>query len=76
MKIIVLVKRMVDYSVKVHVKSDNTGVDIANAKMSTNPFDEIAVEEAVRLKEKGAPTELIAVSFGVTQVRETLHTAS
>ncbi|AVS86742.1 electron transporter RnfB, partial [Paracidovorax avenae] len=64
-----------DYNVKVRVKSDNTGVDIANVKMSMNPFDEIAVEEAVRLKEKGVVTEVIAVSCGVTQCQETLRTA-
>jgi len=75
MKILVPVKRVVDYNVKVRVKSDNTGVDIANVKMSMNPFDEIAVEEAVRLKEKGVATEIIAVSCGVTQCQETLRTA-
>ncbi|MEI2812786.1 MAG: electron transfer flavoprotein subunit beta/FixA family protein [Burkholderiaceae bacterium] len=75
MKILVAVKRVVDYNVKVRVKSDNTGVDIANVKMSMNPFDEIAIEEAVRLKEKGAATEVIAVSCGVTQCTETLRTA-
>ncbi|MDH5204566.1 MAG: electron transfer flavoprotein subunit beta/FixA family protein, partial [Hylemonella sp.] len=75
MKVLVPVKRVVDYNVKVRVKSDNTGVDIANVKMSMNPFDEIAVEEAVRLKEKGAVTEVIAVSCGVTQCQETLRTA-
>ncbi|MBS3997167.1 MAG: electron transfer flavoprotein subunit beta/FixA family protein [Hydrogenophaga sp.] len=75
MKIIVPVKRVVDYNVKVRVKSDGTGVDIANVKMSMNPFDEIAVEEAVRLKEKGAVTEVIAVSCGVAQCAETLRTA-
>ncbi len=75
MKILVAVKRVVDYNVKVRVKSDGTGVDIANVKMSMNPFDEIAVEEAVRLKEKGAATEVIAVSCGVTQCQETLRTA-
>jgi electron transfer flavoprotein beta subunit len=69
------VKRVVDYNVKVRVKSDGTGVDIANVKMSMNPFDEIAVEEAVRLKEKGIVTEIIAVSCGVTQCQETLRTA-
>jgi electron transfer flavoprotein beta subunit len=72
---LVPVKRVVDYNVKVRVKSDGTGVDIANVKMSMNPFDEIAVEEAVRLKEKGAVTEVIAVSCGVTQCQETLRTA-
>ena len=75
MKIIVPVKRVVDYNVKVRVKSDGSGVDIANVKMSMNPFDEIAVEEAVRLKEKGVATEVIAVSCGVTQCQETLRTA-
>src|SRR5437762_9481704 len=75
MKILVPVKRVVDYNVKVRVKSDQTGVDIANVKMSMNPFDEIAVEEAVRLKEKGAATEVIAVSCGVQQCQETLRTA-
>src|SRR5881398_2209720 len=75
MKVLVPVKRVVDFNVKVRVKSDNTGVDIANAKMSMNPFDEIAVEEAVRLKEKGVATEVIAVSCGVAQCQETLRTA-
>src|SRR2546425_914536 len=72
MKILVPVKRVVDYNVKVRVKSDGTGVDIANVKMSMNPFDEIAVEEATRLKEKGAVSEVIAVSCGVPQCLETL----
>jgi electron transfer flavoprotein beta subunit len=75
MKILVAVKRVVDYNVKVRVKSDSSGVDIANVKMSMNPFDEIAIEEAVRLKEKGIATEVIAVSCGVTQCQETLRTA-
>ncbi|HWP12054.1 MAG TPA: electron transfer flavoprotein subunit beta/FixA family protein [Ramlibacter sp.] len=75
MKVLVPVKRVVDYNVKVRVKSDLTGVDIANVKMSMNPFDEIAVEEAVRLKEKGVATEIIAVSCGPTQCQETLRTA-
>ena len=75
MKVLVPVKRVVDYNVKVRVKSDQSGVDIANVKMSMNPFDEIAVEEAVRLKEKGVVTEVIAVSCGVTQCQETLRTA-
>ena len=75
MKVLVAVKRVVDYNVKVRVKSDGTGVDIANVKMSMNPFDEIAVEEAVRLKEAGVATEVIAVSAGVTQSQETLRTA-
>jgi electron transfer flavoprotein beta subunit len=75
MKILVPVKRVVDYNVKVRVKSDQTGVDIANVKMSMNPFDEIAVEEAVRLKEKGVATELVVVSCGTTACQETLRTA-
>jgi electron transfer flavoprotein beta subunit len=75
MKILVSVKRVVDYNVKVRVKSDGSGVDIANVKMSMNPFDEIAVEEAVRLKEAGKATEVVAVSCGVAQCQETLRTA-
>ncbi|MFS2050560.1 MAG: electron transfer flavoprotein subunit beta/FixA family protein [Variovorax sp.] len=75
MKVLVPVKRVVDYNVKVRVKSDGTGVDIANVKMSMNPFDEIAVEEAVRLKEKGVVTEVIAVSCGDAKSQETLRTA-
>jgi electron transfer flavoprotein beta subunit len=75
MKVLVAVKRVVDYNVKIRVKADNTGVDLANVKMSMNPFDEIAIEEAVRLKEKGIATEIIAVSCGVTQCQETLRTA-
>ncbi len=75
MKVLVAVKRVVDYNVKVRVKSDGTGVDIANVKMSMNPFDEIAIEEAVRLREKGVATEVIAVSCGVTACQETLRTA-
>ncbi len=75
MKVLVPVKRVVDYNVKVRVKSDGSGVDIANVKMSMNPFDEIAVEEAVRLREKGVATEVIAVSCGVTGCQETLRTA-
>jgi electron transfer flavoprotein beta subunit len=75
MKILVTVKRVVDYNVKVRVKSDGSGVDIANVKMSMNPFDEIAVEEAVRLKEAGIATEIVAVSCGVPQCQETLRTA-
>ena len=75
MKFLVPVKRVVDYNVKVRVKADGSGVDIANVKMSMNPFDEIAVEEAVRLKEKGVATEVIAVSCGVAQCQETLRTA-
>ena len=75
MKVLVPVKRVVDYNVKVRVKSDQSGVDIANVKMSMNPFDEIAVEEAVRLKEKGFATEIIAISCGVAHCQETLRTA-
>jgi electron transfer flavoprotein beta subunit len=75
MKVLVSVKRVVDYNVKVRVKSDGSGVDIANVKMSMNPFDEIAVEEAVRLKEAGTVAEVIAVSCGLTQCQETLRTA-
>jgi len=75
MKVLVPVKRVVDYNVKVRVKSDGSGVDIANVKMSMNPFDEITVEEAMRLKEGGKATEVIAVSCGVTQCQETLRTA-
>jgi electron transfer flavoprotein beta subunit len=75
MKVLVPVKRVVDYNVKVRVKSDGSGVDIANVKMSMNPFDEIAIEEAVRLKEKGIAAEVIAVSCGVAQCQETLRTA-
>jgi electron transfer flavoprotein beta subunit len=75
MKILVPVKRVVDYNVKVRVKSDGSGVDIANVKMSMNPFDEIAIEEATRLKEAGVAKEVVAVSCGVTQCQETLRTA-
>ena len=75
MKVLVPVKRVVDYNVKVRVKTDGSGVDIANVKMSMNPFDEIAIEEAVRLREKGAATEVVAVSCGVAQCQETLRTA-
>ncbi len=75
MKVLVSVKRVVDYNVKIRVKSDGSGVDLANVKMSMNPFDEIAVEEATRLKEKGVITEIIAVSVGPTQCQETLRTA-
>ncbi len=75
MKVIVPVKRVVDYNVKVRVKADQTGVETANVKMSMNPFDEISVEEAVKLKEAGIVTEIIAVSIGVTQCQETLRTA-
>ena len=75
MKILVPVKRVVDYNVKVRVKSDGSGVDIANVKMSMNPFDEIAVEEAIRLKEKGIATEIVAVSIGPAKAQETLRTA-
>jgi electron transfer flavoprotein beta subunit len=75
MKVMVAVKRVVDFNVKVRVKSDGTGVDLANVKMSINPFDEIAVEEAVRLKESGIVSEVIAVSCGVSACQETLRTA-
>jgi electron transfer flavoprotein beta subunit len=75
MKVLVAVKRVVDYNVKVRVKSDGTGVETANIKMSMNPFDEIAIEEAVRLKERGLASEVIAVSCGVAQCQETLRTA-
>jgi electron transfer flavoprotein beta subunit len=75
MKVLVPVKRVVDYNVKVRVKADLSNVDIANVKMSMNPFDEIAIEEATRLREKGAATEVIAVSCGVTQCQETLRSA-
>jgi len=75
MKILVPVKRVIDYNVKVRVKADGTGVDLANVKMSMNPFDEIAVEEAIRLKEKGLAEEVIVVSIGVKQSQETLRTA-
>ena len=75
MKVLVCVKRVVDYNVKVRVKADNTGVETANVKMSMNPFDEIAVEEAVRLKEAGKATEIIAISMGPPQAQETLRTA-
>jgi electron transfer flavoprotein beta subunit len=75
MKVLVPVKRVVDYNVKVRVKPDNSGVETANVKMSMNPFDEIAVEEAMRLKEAGVATEVIAVSIGTTQSQETLRTA-
>ncbi len=75
MKIIVPVKRVIDYNVKPRVKSDGTGVDLANVKMSMNPFDEIAVEEALRLREKGVATEVIAVSVGPEKAQETLRTA-
>src|SRR5213075_1470196 len=75
MKVLVPVKRVVDYNVKVRVKSDGSGVELANVKMSMNPFDEIAVEEAMRLKEAGKATEVIAVSCGVAQCQETLRTA-
>ena len=75
MKLLVTVKRVVDYNVKIRVKSDNSGVELANVKMSMNPFCEIAVEEAVRLKEKGIATEIVAVSIGPAQAQETLRTA-
>ena len=75
MKVLVPVKRVIDYNVKVRVKADGSGVDLANVKMSMNPFDEIAVEEAIRLKEKGIATEVVVVSIGVKQAQETLRTA-
>ena len=75
MKVLVPVKRVIDYNVKVRVKADGSGVDLANVKMSMNPFDEIAVEEAIRLKESGTVTEIVAVSIGVKQSQETLRTA-
>jgi|TARA_S200000501_G_scaffold250464_1_gene234686 electron transfer flavoprotein beta subunit len=75
LKVLVPVKRVVDYNVKVRVKSDNSGVELDNVKMSMNPFDEIAVEEALRLKEKGIATEVIAISIGSTQVQETIRNA-
>ena len=75
MKVLVPVKRVIDYNVKVRVKADGSGVDLANVKMSMNPFDEIAVEESVRLKEKGTAQEIVAVSLGVQQCQETIRTA-
>ena len=75
MKILVPVKRVVDFNVKVRVKSDGSGVDLANVKMSMNPFDEIAVEEAVRIKERGEATEVVAVSIGSAKAQDTLRTA-
>ena len=75
MKVLVPVKRVIDYNVKVRVKADGSGVDLANVKMSMNPFDEIAIEEAIRLREAGKATEVIAVSIGVRQAQETLRTA-
>jgi electron transfer flavoprotein beta subunit len=75
MKVLVPVKRVIDYNVKVRVRADGSGVDLANVKMSMNPFDEIAVEEAIRLKEQGTATEVVAVSIGVRQAQETLRTA-
>jgi electron transfer flavoprotein beta subunit len=75
MKILVPVKRVIDYNVKPRVKADGTGVDLANVKMSMNPFDEIAVEEAIRLREKGAATEIVTVSIGVAKAQETLRTS-
>ncbi|SEI13621.1 electron transfer flavoprotein subunit beta/FixA family protein, partial [Paracoccus alkenifer] len=75
MKVLVPVKRVIDYNVKARVKADGSGVDLANVKMSMNPFDEIAVEEAIRLKEKGAVSEIVVVSIGVKQAAETIRTA-
>ena len=75
MKVLVAVKRVVDYNVKIRVKGDGSGVELANVKMSMNPFDEIAVEEAIRLKEAGKVTEIVVVSVGPAQAQETLRTA-
>ncbi|WP_188071488.1 electron transfer flavoprotein subunit beta/FixA family protein, partial [Sphingobium jiangsuense] len=75
MKIVVPIKRVIDYNVKPRVRSDGSGVDLSNVKMSMNPFDEIAVEEAIRLKEKGVATEVVVVSIGVAKAQETLRTA-
>src|SRR6202051_5377188 len=75
MKVLVAVKRVIDYNVKIRVKSDKTGVETATVKMSMNPFDEIGVEEAIRLKEAGIATEIIAVSLGIAQCQETIRTA-
>ena len=75
MKILVPVKRVVDYNVKIRVKADQSGIDLSNVKMSMNPFDEIAVEEAVRLKEKGIATEILVVSIGPQQSQDTIRTA-
>src|SRR5256714_3080409 len=75
MKVLVPVKRVIDFNVKVRVKADGSGVDLANVKMSMNPFDEIAVEEALRLKEKGKASEVVAVSVGPQQASETIRTA-
>ena len=75
MKILVPVKRVVDYNVKIRVKPDGSGVELANVKMAMNPFDEIAVEEAIRMKEKGKASEIVAVSIGPQQAQETLRTA-
>ena len=74
MKVLIPVKRVVDYNVKIRVKADQTGVDLNNVKMSMNPFDEIAVEEALRMKEAGTVSEIIAISIGVQQCRETIRT--
>jgi len=75
MKVLVPVKRVIDFNVKVRVKADGSGVDLANVKMSMNPFDEIAVEEAIRLKEKGKASEIVAISIGPQQASETIRTA-
>ena len=75
MKVLVPVKRVIDYNVKIRVKADGTGVELANVKMSMNPFDEIAIEEAIRLKEKGQVTEIVAISIGPTKAQETIRTA-
>ena len=75
MKVLVPVKRVIDYNVKIRVKADGTGVELANVKMSMNPFDEIAIEEAIRLKEKGHVTEIVAISIGPAKAQETIRTA-
>src|SRR5579875_2304082 len=75
MKVVVPVKRVIDYNVKIRVKADHSGVETANVKMSMNPFDEIAVEEAIRLREAGTATEVVAVSIGPSQAQETIRTA-
>ncbi|WP_284278194.1 electron transfer flavoprotein subunit beta/FixA family protein, partial [Sphingobium jiangsuense] len=75
MKLLVPIKRVIDYNVKPRVRSDGSGVDLSNVKMSMNPFDEIAVEEAIRLKEKGVASEIVVVSIGVAKAQETLRTA-
>ena len=76
MKVLVPIKRVVDYNVKIRVKSDNSGVELSNVKMSMNPFDEIAVEEAIKLKESGTVSEIVVLSIGPQQSQETIRTAS